>query len=104
MALELLAEARPVAGASDLFDGWRGLLDFGELWSEQDEALWPSDSGPLPRGRPLTYGCEVTRRHHDELRDSIQVWSLDEPAAVMTPGASFTLRDGDRARAVGELL
>jgi len=105
VAVELQADIETVPGSSDVADGWRELIDFGEVWTEADAALWPAAGGDLPVGRSLTYGCET---HRDQTggprRVRLRLFALDAPRAVMTPGGAFTLRDGMRARAVGRLL
>lgn len=100
--LELLAAIRPVAGQPELPDGWRGLIDFGETWTQAEQALWPSSAGPVPVGKPLTYGC-VLHRPETKQQVRLTVFSLDEARAVMTRGAPLTLRDGHTARATGNL-
>jgi hypothetical protein len=104
MSVELLAQIEPVEGAAQLPDGWRGLLDFGEFWTEADRRLgWPPDAPDFPVGQPLTYGCEVTTDPTDPTRVRIRLLP-DELRKVMKPGAAFTLRDGLTARATGHLL
>ncbi len=49
MSVELLAEIERVKDAAQLLDGWRGLLDFGELWTDADRHLgWPPDAPEVP--------------------------------------------------------
>lgn len=103
MSVELLSEIQPVADAPVIRDGWRGLLDFGEVWTESDAVLWPSEE-PLPLGKPLTYGCEVRRDPASEHAARIRLLVVTEPREVMKKGATFTLRDGHTARATGKLL
>jgi hypothetical protein len=104
MPIEFRTEINPVPGADEVPHGWRGLVDFGETWTEADEHLWPHESGPLPTGQSLTYGCEVTRTAKTAEQVNIRIWFLDQPRHAMTPGASFTLRDGHAERATGKLL
>jgi hypothetical protein len=105
MSVELLAEIEPVEDAAQLPDGWRGVLDFGELWTEADRRLgWPPDAPEVPVGQPLTYGCEVRLDAAEPTRVRIRLLVVDEVRKAMTPGAAFTLRDGGTARAVGHLL
>ncbi len=107
-ALKLRVRFRRVGEASALRDGWRGLVDFGERWSQDDAALWPS--GDLPVGKPLTYGCEmrlVVKADEAAGADGeaiLRLWGIDVPRPVMTPGASLQLCDGGNVRATGELL
>jgi hypothetical protein len=105
MPVELVAEIEPVTGAEEVRDGWRGLLDFGERWTEADRNLgWPAEAPEVPVGQPLTYGCEVSREEAVPGRVRIRLLMIDEPRPVMQPGLQFTLRDGGRARATGRLL
>ena len=104
VAVELVAEIQPTAGVSDTPDGWRGLIDFGEEWSEADAALASPPGGEVPIGQPLIYGCEVTRDVDSPGRVRIRLFALEEPRVIMTPGAAFTLRDGRAARATGRLV
>ena len=65
MTAELLAQIEPVAEAV-LLHGRRGLIDFGEVWSEADTDLaWPPGSGNVPVGGPLVYGSEVKNAEAD---------------------------------------
>jgi hypothetical protein len=104
MPVELLAEIEHVPGAPVIPEGWRGLIDFGELWSRADEDLWPPDSGPLPEGQPLTLGCEVMPCSSSDNGVRIRIFLLDARRKVMVRGAALTLRDGRTARANGKLL
>jgi hypothetical protein len=104
VSVELRAEIEAVPGPAELRDGWRGLLDLDETWSEDDADLWHSQWGALPLGEPLTYGCEVSRPAIDSREVGIRLFALDKPRGRMTPGASLTLRDGASARATGTLL
>jgi len=61
VAGELTAEIDPLPGASAIRDGWRGLIDFGELWSQDDAYLMVPPGAVVPIGDPLMYGCEVAR-------------------------------------------
>lgn len=54
MSIELAAEIEVIPGAPEIRDGWRGLLDFGEKWTEEDADLWTPELGELPVGEPLT--------------------------------------------------
>jgi hypothetical protein len=80
-------------------NGWRGLLDFGEAWTEADARLNPY--GPVPVGKPLTYGVELTWGAPG--RAMLTLLAVEERLPVMAVGASFVLRDGGTARAVGTL-
>ena len=103
MTAELLAQIEPVGEAAAPRDGWRGLIDFGEIWSEADADLaWPPGSGNVPVGEPLVYGCEVTYAEADE-RLRVRFMALDSLRPVMVLGARFTLRDGATARATGHI-
>jgi hypothetical protein len=104
VSVELRAEIEAIPGAAELPDGWRGLLDLGETWSEDDADLWDSQWGALPLDEPLTYGCEVSRPAMKSRAVAIRLFALDKPRGRMTPGASLTLRDGGSARATGTLL
>ena len=104
MSVRVFAEVETVPGAPELPDGWRGLIDFGELWTEDDAHLRPRVSGCTPVGKPLMYGCVLTHERAGEQRVKIEIWSLGEPRRIMAPGAQFTLRDGLQARAVGHVL
>jgi hypothetical protein len=109
MSIELLAQLEPVAGVPELRDGWRGIVDFGEVWTDADAALWPDGSGEIPRGEPLVYGCEVRLLATDGegeplYRAKVVLWSLDERRNVMADGAKLALRDGKTVRATGHLL
>jgi hypothetical protein len=55
--LELMADIESEAGRPGLKSGWRGLLDFGEVWTESDADLWPSVSGKVPLGDSLMWGA-----------------------------------------------
>lgn len=109
MSIELLAELRPVEGGPDVRDGWRGIVDFGEVWTDADAGLWPAGSGDV-RGEPLVYGCEVRALDTEGDRDprryraKVVLWSLDEPRDVMAVGAKLTLKDGTTPRATGYVL
>jgi hypothetical protein len=101
--VELLAQIHTARDAAEIPDGWRGLIDFGEVWTAADEALWPSGSGTLPGGQPLAYGCEL-RRDARAREATVRFLFLDQPREVMKPGMSFTLREGLKTRASGMLL
>ena len=104
MTTELLARIEPVAEAVALRDGWRGLIDFGETWSEADAGLaWPPGSTNVPVGEPLVYGCEVTYAEASTERVRVRFIALDALRPVMVPGARFTLRDGATRRATGQI-
>jgi hypothetical protein len=84
--------------------GWRGIIDFGEVWSESDSSLWPGP-GPLPVGKPLVYGCEVLALSSTEpTRARLTMWALDAPRDVMNPGATVILKQGTSLRATGKLV
>jgi hypothetical protein len=101
---ELLAEIESFSDAPGLHDGWRGLIDFGERWTEDDADLaWPPGSATVPLGEPLVYGCEVT--YPEPGSDSVRVRfnALDSLRPAVVAGARFTLRDGETARAHGRV-
>jgi hypothetical protein len=102
VAVELEADIHVVETGWDLPDAWRGLIDFGEMWSELDAGLWRAEWGELPLGRPLAYGCEV-RRAGDGRGVVVRLIAVDERRDVMTPGAPFTLNEGGTVRASGRL-
>jgi hypothetical protein len=104
MPVELRAEIEHVAGQPAIPECWRGVVDFGEVWGRADEDLWPPNTGPLPEGEPLTYGCEVMHSPESDNGVRIRIFFLDAPRKVMVPGAALTLRDGRTARANGKLL
>jgi hypothetical protein len=105
LMIELDAELKPAPAAAEMADGWRGLLDFGEMWQEADAEQWQADWGAMPVGEPLLYGCEARRAAvGNETRWTLRLWALDEPRPVMTAERVFTLRDGGSDRAVGRLL
>jgi hypothetical protein len=110
MALQLRIEFQSVDGAPDLRQGWRGLMDFGERWTEEDAELWPAASGAVPVGEPLVYGCElrlmVSRSENSasNIQALVEVWSLEAPRSVMRQGVALRLLDGKNVRATGELL
>lgn len=101
---------KPADGAPALRDGWRGLIDLGERWSQDDALLWPSGSGDLPVGEPLVYGCELRYRSadpssaHAQKEAHLELWSLEVARRVMIQGAKIRLLDGNRLRATGELI
>ena len=103
--LELLVEVGPEPARPDLRDGWRGILDLGEVWTVADGILWPGGSGRLPVGEPLTYGCEL-RVLSDGIpfQGRLLLLAIESPRTVMKPGAQFTLCDGRILRATGRLL
>ena len=104
MGAELLAQIEPVGEAVVLRDGWRGLIDFGETWSEADAGLaWPEGSVNVPVGEPLVYGCEITYAEAGTERVRVRFIALDWLRPVMVPGARFTLRDGAAPRATGHV-
>jgi hypothetical protein len=104
VALHLDVRVEQVEGATELLDGWRGLLDFGEHWTEADAALWPGP-GSVPLGKPLVYGCELQWRGTQGTTNEalLTLWSVDAPRSVMRTGAPFRLLDGSDLRATGEL-
>jgi hypothetical protein len=104
VAIELAAEIYAVAGQAEIKDGWRGLLDFGEKWTEDDSRPWQPEWGEVPLGHDLIYGCSVQRDPAAANSVVIQLWALDEPREVMRQEATFVLRDGPTARATGTLL
>jgi len=88
----------------EVADGWRGLVDFGEVWSPSDAGLWPHGSD-VPTGEALTYGCEVRFiGPRTEARVVLRLWAIDAPRPVMQQGAEFILRDGLTPRGKGNLL
>lgn len=101
--LELLADIEAEPGRPDLKSGWRGLIDFGEVWRKSDADLWPSVSwGKVPLGERLTYGCELRLASDDAPRRAkLFLWAIDSPREVMSPGAEFALLDGHTVRARG---
>ncbi len=103
MAVRLKIKLQRADGVPELPDGWRGLVDFGELWTAGDAALWPTGSGDVPIGQPLVYGCEL-RHLSVEGEAVLSLWSLDAPRPVMTDGTKIRLLDGNHLRARGELL
>jgi hypothetical protein len=103
VAAELTAAIETVPGAAPIADGWRGIIDFGEVWTEDDADLtYPPGSDP-PLGESLAYGCEITFSASDSEAVSIRLIALDFPRPVMAAGAQFTLRDGGTPRATGRL-
>jgi hypothetical protein len=100
----LTAQIDAVPGAPEMRDGWRGLLDFGELWTEMDADFWPADSGDLPLGQPLVYGCEVLRDSAIKNGATIRLPFVDQPRPVMQAGATLTLREGHATLATGRLV
>jgi hypothetical protein len=110
MALQLRIEFQSVDGAPALRQGWRGLIDFGECWSEHDAELWPAVSGAVPVGEPLVYGCELrllaspSEDRASNTEALLEVWSLEAPRSVMRHGVALRLLDGKNVRATGELL
>jgi hypothetical protein len=106
MTVRLTVKLQAVDDAPELLDGWRGLVDFGEIWTESDAALWPSGSGDVPVGNPLIYGCELRLYGSDrEVGEAVlSLMSIDTPRSVMTQGAKIRLLDGQTLRATGELL
>jgi hypothetical protein len=104
LAAELLAQIDQVADGAAFRDGWRGLIDFGEVWSESDADLaWPPGAGNVPVGEPLVYGCEVTPADSDTEHVRVRFLTLDSLRPVMVLGARFTLRDGATQRATGRI-
>lgn len=104
VSIKLSAEIEPIPGAAEIRDGWRGLLDFGETWREDDADLWAPEGGDLPVGDPLVYGCELHRDSTDSRTVAIRLLVVDHRRKVMEHGAAFVLRDGLAARASGKLL
>lgn len=100
--LSLPAEIDSVPG-KPIRDGWRGVVDFGEVWSDEDAELWPEQFGDeLPVGKPLLYGCELAIQTPG--RVTLRFLALDARRPVMQPGRTFTLREGLTPRATGHLL
>ena len=104
MPIELTADVEPLAGEAALRDGWRGLLDFGEVWTAKDADLLPEVSGVVPEGQPLTYGCELRGAPTDRPRATLVLWFGNERRDVMKSGATFTLNDGATPRASGRII
>jgi hypothetical protein len=104
VSIELSAEIQALPGTTEIRDGWRGLLDFDERWTEDDADLWAPEWGDLPTGEPLTYGCEVRPDPPDSPTVVIRLLVVDRLRKVMEPGSAFTLRDGHAARASGTLV
>jgi hypothetical protein len=108
MAIELAIEFREDHGLP-LRDGWRGLVDFGEIWTNDDADLWRREWGTLPVGEPLQYGCELrlasaASEDVDVGRGVLTLWSVDELRASMASGAELALSDGGSLRARGRVL
>jgi hypothetical protein len=104
MTAEFLAQIDPIADGAAVRDGWRGLIDFGEVWSEADTDLaWPPERGNVPVGESLVYGCEVTPAESNNERVRVRFLTLDSLRPVMVLGARFTLRDGATPRATGRI-
>jgi hypothetical protein len=97
------------ADARRLRDGWRGLVDFGELWTgTEQEEFWQEKWGPIPVGEPLRYGCELRladsgRVDEQVVRGELRFLALSEPRESMAPGATLTLFDGGTPRARGRV-
>jgi hypothetical protein len=98
--------------ATPLKSGWRGLASFGEVWTKQDAALWPGFGAPLPIGKDLLYGCELslvdsyreTLAPGEKADVDLTFWSIDEARPAMQHGANWWLREGDRDVGVGIVL
>jgi hypothetical protein len=103
VAIKHAAKIEVMPGATPIPDGWRGLLDFGEKWSE-DDADPEAPEWPIPIGEPLMYGCEVNRDPTDDRRVVISLLVMQNRPSAIKQGAAFVLRDGLTARASGTLL
>ena len=96
--------------AAGLKRGWRGVVSFGELWTEEDAALWRASSGPLSIGEPLVYSIELGLARADSLAPGEEALGeltflfLDELRPAIHVGAGFELRDGDSPVATGQIL
>ncbi len=106
MAIEFHVELQPVAGQDAPADGWRGLADFGELWSADDTAFWPAWRGELPLGEPLVYSVRIRNPvpSGDPPSALLLLPAVDERRRTMADGAQFTLRDGATVRATGRII
>jgi translation elongation factor EF-Tu-like GTPase len=116
MALSLSCEVRLLATAEGgrqtaLASGWRGVVSFGELWTERDARLWPDVGEPLPVGEELVYGSELRLDPGSEILApgdiglaEITLPFHDEPRPAIRPGASFELREGSRKVGAGKVL
>jgi hypothetical protein len=96
------------ADAAQLRDGWRGLVDFGELWAGTERDLWQEEWGPISVGEPLRYGCELRLANdggvdEPKVRGQLRLWALTELRESMAPGALLTLFDGLAPRARGRV-
>jgi hypothetical protein len=117
MALGLTCDLRllPTADGgrtTPLKSAWRGLVWFGEVWTEQDTALWPDYGAPLPIGEELVYGCELrlvdasteTLAPGHDTRVELAFWAIEEPRPAMRLGATFEVREGRQYIGVGTVL
>jgi hypothetical protein len=93
--------------ATALTSGWRGVVWFGERWTESDVQLWPPGQGRVPVGEELVYGCELRLDSGSPLapgmggRGEIELWALGDPRPAIHPGAEFELREGARKIGTG---
>jgi hypothetical protein len=98
----------PESEAAHLCSGWRGLVDFGEEWTDSDGQLWQQAWGPMPLGEPLRYGCELQLVEPvggpvTGWRGHLRLWALNERLTSMASGTTVTLFDGGAVRALGRL-
>jgi hypothetical protein len=95
-----------------LRSGWRGLVSFGELWTEDDAPLWPDHRATLPVGKEMRYGCELrivdpdveTLAPGEEAHVDLVFWAIADPRPAMHRDATFSLREGATEIAVGTVL
>lgn len=116
MALKLACEIRPLPTAAGgretpLTSGWRGLVSFGEVWTERDAPLWPDFGEPVPIGEEMVYGCELGLEAGAEMlapgdaaRAKLTFPFLDELRPAIHPGATFEVREGNRKVGAGTVL
>lgn len=104
MGFELHVEVDQSQARQQIFDGWRGIVDFGEVWTETDRTLWLGP-GAFPAGKPLAYGVQADGDGSGTPgRMILRFLFLDERRPVMAPDVPFVLRDGGTQRAVGRIL
>jgi hypothetical protein len=87
--------------ATPLRSGWRGVVTFGERWTEEDAPLWPRGAEqPISLDEELLYGCELrlltsTTVAPGETADvEVVLFALDESRPTFRRGAAFELREG----------